>query len=65
VYFLISALSLYEYRISLSLIAAANSGLQFIAQMYIQKITKIKMGSSCNENGENKNHKKNNRMDSI
>jgi hypothetical protein len=23
------------------------------------KITKIKMGSSCNENGENKNHQKN------
>jgi hypothetical protein len=26
-------------------------------------ITKIKMGSSCNENGENKNHQKSNRMD--
>jgi hypothetical protein len=31
----------------------------------IYKITKIKMGSSSNENGENKNHQKNNKMDSI
>jgi hypothetical protein len=31
----------------------------------IYKITKIEMGSSCNENGENKNHQKNNIMDSI
>jgi hypothetical protein len=23
------------------------------------------MGNSCNENGENRNHQKNNRMDSI
>jgi hypothetical protein len=35
------------------------------AHSKIYKITKIKMGRSYNENVENKNHQKNNRMDSI
>ena len=43
----------------------ANAMLGSVGHSKMYKITKIKMGSSCTENGENKNHQKNNRMDSI
>jgi hypothetical protein len=78
--FLVSALSLYEFRTAASLISAANSGFQFSVQMHTQnksylvldhslglheKVSPLTLNLQEIKNNENKENKNETRLSKI